>query len=269
MTREADLTPARPRIEGVNWIGVATLYRREVQRFLAVAAQTVGGPVVSTLLFLAVFGVALGRHAPAPGGVPYLAFIAPGLVIMAIAQNAFANTSSSLLVAKVQGNIVDLLLAPLSPGEFLAGLALGGVTRGLLVGLLTALATALFVPLPLVNPTLGLFYAVGGALVFSLLGVLGGLWAQKMDHQAAVTNFVIAPLTLLSGTFYAVSTLDEPFRSIAYLDPVFYIVDGFRHSITGTSEAPPLVGIIVVLVANVLLGVVCHRLLASGWRLRQ
>lgn len=256
-------------MDGVNWIGVATLYRREVQRFLAVGAQTVGGPVVSTLLFLAVFGVALGRHAPAPGGVPYLAFIAPGLVMMAILQNAFANSSSSLLVAKVQGNIVDLLLAPLGPGEFLAGMALGAVTRGLLVGALTALATSLFVPLPFAHPALSLFHAVGGALMFALLGVVGGLWAQKMDHQAAVTNFVIAPLTLLSGTFYAVSTLSEPFRSIAYLDPVFYMVDGFRHGVTGASEAPPLVGILVVLGANALLGVLCHRLLASGWRLRQ
>ncbi|WP_456316328.1 ABC transporter permease [Teichococcus aestuarii] len=253
----------------MNWIGVATLYRREVQRFLAVAAQTVGGPVVSALLFLTVFGVALGRHAPALGGVSYLVFIAPGLVMMAVLQNAFANTSSSLLVAKVQGNIVDLLLAPLGPGEFLAGLALGGVTRGLVVGMLTVLAAALFVSLPLANPVLCLFYAVGGALAFSLLGVVGGLWAQKMDHQAAVTNFVIAPLTLLSGTFYAVSTLPEPFRSIAYLDPVFYLVNGFRYGITGHSEAPPLVGILVVLVVNILLGILCHRLLASGWRLRQ
>jgi ABC-2 type transport system permease protein len=248
---------------------VATLFRREVQRFLAVAAQTVGGPVVSTLLFLAVFGVALGRHAPAPGDIPYLVFIAPGLVMVAITQNAFANTSSSLLVAKVQGNIVDLLLAPLGPGEFLAGLALGGVTRGLLVGVLTALAISLFVPLPLASSVLCLFYAVGGALLFALLGVVGGLWAQKMDHQAAVTNFVVAPLTLLSGSFYAVSTLAEPFRSIAYADPVFYIMDGFRHGVTGASEAPPIVGILVVLVANALLGVLCHRLLASGWRLRQ
>lgn len=255
--------------EGVNWIGVTTLYRREVQRFLAVAAQTVGGPVVSTLLFLAVFGVALGRHAPAPGGVPYLVFVTPGLVMMAMLQNAYANTSSSLLVAKVQGNIVDLLLAPLGPGEFLTGMALGGVTRGILVGALTALAAALFVPLPLANLALCLFYAVGGSLLFALLGVLGGLWAQKMDHQAAVTNFIIAPLTLLSGTFYAVSSLSEPFRSIAYADPVFYIVDGFRHGITGHSEASPLAGILVVLVANGLLGVLCHRLLASGWRLRQ
>jgi len=256
-------------MEGVNWIGVATLYQREVRRFLAVGAQTVGGPVASTLLFLAVFGVSLGRHAPAAGGVPYLVFIVPGLVMMAIAQNAFANTSSSLLVAKVQGNIVDLLLAPLGPGEFLAGLVLGGVTRGLLVGALTALAAGLFVPLPLASPALCLFYALGGALAFSLLGVVGGLWAQKMDQQAAVTNFVIAPLTLLSGTFYAVSTLPEPFRSIAYFDPVFYIVDGFRQGVTGISEAPLLVGVLVVLIANALLGVLCHRLLASGWRLRQ
>ncbi|WP_232477459.1 ABC transporter permease [Roseomonas sp. KE0001] len=127
-------------MEGVNWIGVATLYQREVRRFLAVAAQTVGGPVVSTLLFLVVFSVVLSRHTPAPGGAPYLVFIVPGLVMMAIAQNAFANPSSSLLVAKVQGNIVDLLLAPLGPGEFPVGLVLGGLTRGLLVGLLTALA---------------------------------------------------------------------------------------------------------------------------------
>ena len=123
--------------------------------------------------------------------------------------------------------------------------------------------------LAVANLALCLFYAAGGALVFSLLGVLGGLWAQKMDQQAAVTNFVIAPLTLLSGTFYAVSSLPEPFRSIAYVDPVFYIVDGFRHGITGVTEAPLLTGLLVVLFANAVLGILCHRLLASGWRLRQ
>jgi ABC-2 type transport system permease protein len=252
-----------------NWIGFYTLYVREVRRFIAVVAQTIGGPVVASLLLLIVFGAALESRAPGPTGASYLTFIAPGLVMMGIAQNAFANTSSSLLVAKLQGNIVDLLVAPLSSAEFLAGLALGGITRGLLVGALTMMAIWPFVPIPMPSVAATLFYGVGGALLFALLGLVTGLWARRMDDQAAVTSFIVIPLTLLSGTFFAVGSLPPPFREIALLDPVFYIVDGFRGGMAGVAEAHELVGVGVVLGFNVAMVLVCHRLLAIGWRLRQ
>lgn len=252
----------------MNWIGLWTLYLREVRRFAAVSAQTIGGPVVAGLLLFVIFGAAFGNRAPTPDGTPYLTFIAPGLVMMGIAQNAFANTSSSLLVAKLQGNIVDLMVAPLSAAEFLAGLALGGVTRGLAVGALTLIAVWPFTVLSAPHPMLALSCALGCALSFSLLGVIAGLWSRRMDEQAAVTGFVVAPVTLLSGTFFAVGGLAAPFREIALLDPFLYVVDGFRRGLTGLAETPTGIGIFVMLIANVSLAVLCHRLLVTGWRLK-
>jgi ABC-2 type transport system permease protein len=159
--------------------------------------------------------------------------------------------------------------APLSAAELLIGFALGGVTRGLVVGSLTLLAISPFVTIPLPHPGAALFYALGGAFLFSMLGIVAGLWARRMDEQGAVTSFIIAPLTLLSGTFFAVNALPPTFRQIALLDPFFYIVDGFRHGVAGVSETHHAIGTLVVVGANLLLGLLCHRLLASGWRLRQ
>ncbi len=252
----------------VNWIGLWTLCHREVGRFLRVAAQTVTGPVVTTLLFLVVFSIALGRRAPPIENVPYTAFLAPGLIMMTMAQNAFANTSSSLLIAKVQGNIGDFLMAPLRPGELTCGFALGGATRGLLVGAVVALAMSPFVPLGPAHPGYVLFHAVAASLLLALLGILAGLWAQKMDHLAAVTNFVVMPLTFLSGTFYSVEDLPVPFHTAAHLNPFFYMIDGFRHGMTGHAEGSLAAGLLVLSVSNLVLAVACHRLIASGWRLR-
>jgi ABC-2 type transport system permease protein len=257
--------------DGTNWIGLWTLYWREVRRFLAVAAQTVLGPVVTTLLFLAVFAVVMagrGGQAQAVGGVPYLAFLAPGLVMMTMAQNAFANSSSSILIGKVQGNITDFLMAPLSPAEFVTGFALGGVTRGLLVGAVVALAMWPFVPFGLVHPAFVLFHALAACLLLSLLGILGGLWAQKMDHLGAVTSFVVTPLTFLSGTFYSAADLPAAFQAVVRLNPFFYMIDGFRYGITGHADGCPAVGLAMMGGANVILAVVCLRLVSTGWRLR-
>ncbi len=254
----------------VNWIGLWTLYRREVRRFLAVAAQTVLGPVVTTLLFLVVFAVVMaGRgQSQTVGGVPYLDFLAPGLVVMAMAQNAFANSSSSILIGKVQGNITDFLMAPLSPAEFVAGFALGAVTRGLLVGAVVALAMWPFVPFGLAHPALAIFHALTACLLLALLGILGGLWAQKMDHLGAVTSFVVTPLTFLSGTFYSTADLPAAFQAIIHLNPFFYMIDGFRFGITDHADGSPAVGLAVMTGANLFLAVACHRLVAAGWRLK-
>jgi ABC-2 type transport system permease protein len=252
----------------INWIGLWTLYKREVVRFLKVAAQTVTGPVVTTLLFLAVFSVALGRRAPPAESVSYLHFLAPGLIMMTMAQNAFANTSSSILIAKVQGNISDFLMAPLSPGELVCGFTLGGVTRGLLVGLAVALAMWPFVPFGLAHPAFALFHAVAATMLLALLGVLGGLWSQKMDHLAAITNFVVAPLTFLSGAFYSVADLPEMFRVAAHVNPFFYMIDGFRYGITGHADGALMAGLVVMILANVVLALASYAIVASGWRLK-
>ncbi len=259
----------RTKAHGTNWIGLWTLYHREVRRFLAVAAQTVAGPVVTTLLFLAVFTVVMSRRGAAQsiGGIPYLEFLAPGLVMMTVAQNAFANTSSSILIAKVQGNIADLLVAPLSPGELVAGFALGGVTRGLLVGGVVTLAMWPFVAFGLAHPIFLAFHALAACLLLALLGILGGLSAQKMDHLGAMTSFVVTPLTFLSGTFYSVADLPPPFQAVARANPFFYMIDGFRYGITGHADGSLAAGLAVMTGANLLLALASWRVVATGWRL--
>lgn len=256
--------------QGVNWIGLWTLYRREVRRFLAVATQTVAGPTVTTLLFLAVFAVVMTRRGPSQpvGGVPYLEFLAAGLVVMTMAQNAFANTSSSILIAKVQGNIGDLLVAPLSPAEFVAGFALGGVTRGLLVGAVVSLAMWPFVPFSLAHPGFVAIHALAACLLLALLGILGGVWGQKMDHLGAMTSFVVTPLTFLSGTFYSVADLPPVFQAVALANPFFYMIDGFRYGITGHADGSLAMGLAVMTAANLLLALTCWRIVTTGWRLK-
>ncbi len=261
-------TPPVPRAIGaVNWVGLWTLYQKEVRRFLKVATQTVAAPVVTTLLFLLVFTLALGRRGEV-AGVAFTEFLAPGLIMMAMAQNAFANTSSSIVVAKVQGNIVDLLMPPLSPGEITIAFALGGLTRGLIVGVAVALSMSLFVPVGLHDPWLILFHAVAASLMLALLGIIGGIWAEKFDHMAAVTNFVVTPLTFLSGTFYSIQRLPEAAQVIAQLNPFFYMIDGFRYGFIGQSDAPLMVGIVVLIATDVVLGAVCYVMFARGYKLK-
>jgi len=261
--------PLAPRAIGrVNWLGLWTLYQKEVRRFLKVFVQTVAAPMVTSLLFLLVFTLALGRGDMVIGGVSYSEFLAPGLIMMAIAQNAFANTSSSIVVAKVQGNIVDTLMPPLGPAELTAGFALGGVTRGLAVGCSTLLAMWLFVPVTFAHPEFVLFHALSAALLLSLLGIIGGIWADKFDHIAAVTNFVIVPLTFLSGTFYSTERLPGIWYELAHVNPFFFMIDGFRYGFIGHADAPPLAGIAVMTGCNLALLAVSYTMLKSGYKLK-
>ncbi len=263
----SSLSP-RPRTIGlVNWRGLWTLYMKEVRRFLNVYTQTLLAPMVTTLLFLAIFTLALGRSASL-AGISYAEFLVPGLVMMSILQNSFANTSSSIVIAKVQGNIVDLLMPPLAPAELAIGIAGGGVTRGLLVGLVVALGMRVFVPFGLHDPLLVLFYAINASLMLSLLGLIGGIWAEKFDHIAAVTNFVITPLSFLSGTFYSIERLPESWQIFALFNPFFYLIDGFRYGIIGHADASLGLGMVVVLAVNAALLALTHRLLATGYRIK-
>jgi len=263
-----DLAPRLRLVRGVNWRGLWTLYLREVHRFLKVGMQTVAAPVVTTLLFLAIFLLALGSQHRSINGSPFLAFLAPGLIMMAMVQNAFANTTSSLMIAKFQGSIVDLLMPPLSPLELTLGLALGGVTRGLVVGVVVAAAMAVVVPIHLVAPALALFHAVAASLLLSVLGIIGAIWADKFDHIAAVTNFIVTPLSFLSGTFYSIKQLPQVWQGVALWNPFFYMIDGFRSAFIGRADGSIVVGIIVMTALNAALLALCHVLIARGWKLK-
>lgn len=265
---QSDLTPRLRRFGVVNWRGFWTLYVREVRRFLKVGMQTVAAPVVTTLLFLAIFLLALGAQQRHVGDIPYVEFLAPGLIMMAIAQNAFANTSSSLMISKVQGNIIDVLMPPLSPGELTWGFALGGVTRGVLVGAVVAATMAIFVPLHVAAPGFVLFHAVAASLLLSLLGLLGGIWADKFDHIAALTNFVVTPLSFLSGTFYSIERLPPLWHEVALLNPFFYMIDGFRYGLIGRADGPVWTGVAVLIAINAALLALSHLLFARGYKLK-
>ena len=252
----------------VNWIGVWTLYLKEVRRFLKVVTQTVAAPMVTTLLFLSVFFLALGSQGGLVGGVPYLEFLAPGLIMMAVAQNAFANTSSSVVIGKVQGNIIDILMPPLSPGEITAALVLGGITRGLLVGASTAVVMSIVVSLRLAHPGFALYHVLAASSMLALLGVIGGMWADKFDHMAAVTNFVVTPLAFLSGTFYSVDRLPPAWRAVAHANPFFYMIDGFRYGFIGHADGNLTAGILVLGAVNLALWLLTAHLFRIGYKLK-
>jgi ABC-2 type transport system permease protein len=262
------VVPAPRTVGAVNWIGVWTLYLKEVQRFRKILVQTIAAPVVTTLLFYLVFALALGGNARAVGGVPFLAFLAPGLIIMTMAQNAFANSSSSLLSAKMQGNIVDILMPPLAPSELTVGFVMGGVTRGLVVGVATALVVYIFAPLHVHSLFFILLHGLLGCVMLSALGVLGAIWAEKFDHMAAVTNFIITPLTFLSGTFYSVERLPESWHFVAHLNPFFYMIDGFRYGFIGHADGSLAIGVAVMLGTSAALWAACHVMFARGYKIK-
>jgi ABC-2 type transport system permease protein len=258
-----------PRTYGpVNWLGLWTLYVKEVQRFLKVITQTVLAPVVTTLLFFAVFALALGGAVRQIAGMPFVDFLGPGLIMMATTQNAFANTSSSIMISKVQGNIIDVLMPPISPGELLVAYAAAGVTRGLAVALAVALAIWPFANLGLHHIGAALYFAVAGALILSLIGIVAGLWSQKFDHMAAVTNFIVTPLAFLSGTFYSVQQLPPFWYAAAHANPFFFMIDGFRYGLTGHTDGDVLLGAVALGVVAAALWGLCYALLKRGYRLQ-
>ena len=263
-------TLTRPIVVGrINIIGVITLYRREVQRFMTVALQTLAAPVITSVLFLVVFSLAIGNRGNLAGGVDFAIFLVPGLIMMNVLQNAFANTSSSLVISKVQGNIIDILMPPLGPGELLFGLAMAGITRGFCVGIVTAVTlVSLGDHGSPVYPLIALSYLLLGSLALSFAGILAGIWANKFDEMAAITNFIVQPLTFLSGTFYSLNRLPAPFDMIAGLNPIFYAIDGFRYGMIGLADRSLLTGFLCLCAVNVGLGVLCYQALSSGYRLK-
>ena len=267
MTAATPELPQRP-IGRINWLGLWTHYVKEVHRFWKVGFQTLVAPMITTLLFLAVFTLALGRAVESINGVPFEVFLAPGLMMFAIIQNSFANPSSSMLILKIQGSIVDLLMPPLTAGELTVGFIAGSVTRGVAVGTLVGLVMYVATDMTVVNPWIVIFYGVSASVMLSLLGLITAIWADKFDNIASITNFIVVPLSFLSGTFYSIDRLPEFWRGLATLNPFFYMIDGFRAGFIGASDAPILTGVILITVLNVVLWVICHMLFKRGYKLK-
>ncbi len=264
-----------PVIHRVNWIGLRTLYMKEVRRFFKVQTQTIWAPAITTLLFLVIFTVAMGRGERMVLGVNFATFVAPGLIVMGMMQNAFANASFSFLSGKIQGTIVDFLMPPLTEGELMLAMVAASVTRAVLVGFALALMMLLWpdVDLTMAHPWAVAWFGMMGAVFLALLGFLSSIWAEKFDHNAAVTNFVVAPLSLLSGTFYVIDNLAPAFQAVSRVNPFFYVISGFRFGFLGQSDIggtnmAVLHSALGLGLLNLVLGGVTYAVLRSGWRLK-
>ncbi|MET0372147.1 MAG: ABC transporter permease [Sphingobium sp.] len=262
--------PGVPVIRSINWAGLRALYAKEVRRFMKVQLQTIWAPAVTTLMFLVIFSLALGGANRQVLGVPFADFIAPGLMMMGMMNNSFANSSFSLLAGKMQGTLIDYLMPPLSSGELLLALVGAAITRAWCVGFALWAAMALWpgVHVTPVHLWAILWFGMMGAALTALVGVLTSIWAEKFDHAAAISNFVIGPMTLLSGTFYAIDRLSPLFRAISHANPFFYAISGFRYGFVAASDGDIVVGSAVLAGLNLTLALLCYLLLRRGWRLK-
>lgn len=258
-----------PRFIGsVNWLGLWTMIDKEISRFLKAYAQTVVAPIVSTLLFFAMFAFVLSGNRSGAGGAVSLAFLVPGIVMMTIAQNAFMNTAGSLVLSKVQGNIVDVLMPPLSSFELTISYMIGGVVRGLIVGLGCLAVLIFFVHIEIHSVFFILYHAVMGSMMLALIGTITGIWADKFDNMIAVHSFIVLPATILSGTFFSIESLPDKWRFICTANPFFYFIDGFRYGFIGVSEGNLWIGMAFVLAVNLGLLGATHYLFESGYKLK-
>ncbi|MDK3072327.1 ABC transporter permease [Sedimentitalea sp. JM2-8] len=252
----------------VNWLGLYTLAAREIMRFAAVWTQTLLAPLVTAALFLMIFNLAIGPRRGDVMGVPFLTFIAPGILMMTVIQNAFANCSSSIVISKVQGNIVDTLMPPLSGAELVLGYLAGGIARGVMVALAIGLGLSLALGILPQHPLVALVFVLLGAALLGALGIVAGIYADKFDQMAAITNFVVTPLAFLSGTFYSVEALPPLLSRITHLNPFFYLIDGVRFGMIGVSDSSPLLGAAVCGVTTLGVSLIAWRMLTSGYRLK-
>ena len=252
----------------VNWLGTWTLVRREIRRFMNVWSQTVMAPLINAGLFLLIFTIAIGSQRGDVMGVPFMVFLAPGILTMTVIQNAFANTSSSLASAKVQGNIVDTLMPPLSAAELVAGYIGGAVARGGLVAIVIAAGSALFLGVGMQSPLWVIVFVLLGSVLMGGLGMIAGIFANKFDQLSAISNFLITPLAFLSGTFYSIEALPPFMQALSHANPFFYIIDGVRFGMIGVSDSSPWIGLLVVTAACVVVLGVCLRWMHTGYRLK-
>ena len=252
----------------VNWLGTWTLMEREVRRFMNVWSQTVMAPLINAGLLLMIFTIAIGPGRGDVMRVPFMTFLAPGILTMTVIQNAFANTSSSMASAKVQGNIVDTLMPPLSAGELLVGYIFGSFARGMIVAAVIALGAFLFLGVGMQNPLWVLTFVLLGSIFMGGLGLIAGIFANKFDQLSAISNFVVTPLAFLSGTFYSIDALPAVMQTLCHINPFFYIIDGVRFGMIGVSDSSPWLGLSIVSVACVVVMAVCWQWLNRGYRLK-
>ena len=252
----------------MSFSGTGTLFRKEILRFWKVSFQTVAAPVLTAVMYLLIFGHVLEEHVQVFPGVGYTSFLIPGLVMMSVLQNSFANSSSSLIQSKITGNLVFLLVSPLSHWAWFAAYVGASVVRGLAVGSGVFLVTVWFAPFHLAEPWWVIVFAALGAGMLGSLGLIAGLWAEKFDQMAAFQNFIIMPMTFLSGVFYSVKSLPGVWQAASHLNPFFYMIDGFRRGFFGASDVSPWLSLAVVGTAFVVVATVSLRLLAIGYKLR-
>ncbi len=252
----------------INWIGAWTLYKKEVLRFLIVWIQTIISPLISSLLFLIVLSLAIGADRGNILGVPFIIFLAPGLISMQVIQQSFSHSSSSFMIGKIQGNIVDLLYAPLSPAEVTISVSLASVTRSVIIAIVSIIVFKLIINLQIKNYFSLIVFTLLSSFILGNLGIIAGLWAEKFDHMATVTNFVIVPLSFLSGTFYSINRLPETLQSLSKVNPFFYMIDGFRYSFIGKADGSLKIGIVYLIILSFVSWFVTYLLYKKGYKIK-
>ena len=252
----------------VNWIGFFTLYKKEVYRFLIVVIQTVISPLVTSLLFLLVLSLAIGSERGEVLGFPFITFLAPGLIAMQVIQQAFSHSSSSIMIGKIQGNIVDILYAPLTAGEITLAINLAACTRSIIIGLVSMVVFSFIVEMRFYNFFYIFIFTFLGAFILSSIGIIVGLWAEKFDHMASATNFIIVPLSFLSGTFYSIDRLPEFLKNISLANPFFYIIDGFRYGFLGTADGSVKFGFLYLFILSCIIWFTAYILFKKGYKIK-
>ena len=252
----------------INWIGFWTLYKKEVLRYLIVWVQTLLSPIISSLLFFLVLSVAIGNNRSDVLGVPFMSFLAPGLIAMQVIQQSFSHSSSSFMIGKIQGNIVDILYAPLSPGEVTFAVSLAATTRSFMIGIVSLFIFYFLVDIEVKNFYSLIFYTFTSSFILGSVGIIAGLWAEKFDHMASITNFFIVPLSFLSGTFYTIDNLPSFLQTISKCNPFFYMIDGFRYSFLEESDGSIFVGSIYLTILTILFWFISYLLYKRGYKIK-
>ena len=252
----------------VNWVGAWTLYKKEVLRFLIVWIQTIFSPLVSSLLFLMVLSLAIGSDRGNVLGVPFITFLAPGLIAMQVIQQSFSHSSSTFMIGKIQGNIVDLLYAPLSAAEVTISISLAAATRSIMIAAISIITFYFIVDVKIKHFFLLIFFTFSTSFILGNIGIISGLWAEKFDHQATVTNFIIVPLSFLSGTFYSIERLPNILKDISEVNPFFYMIDGFRYCFIGQSDGSITFGAIYLMILSILSWLAAYILFKKGYKIK-
>ena len=252
----------------INWVGAWTLYKKEVLRFLIVWIQTIFSPLISSLLFLLVLSLAIGAERGNVLGVPFITFLAPGLISMQVIQQSFSHSSSSFMIGKIQGNIVDLLYAPLSASEVTISVALAAVTRSVMIAIVSIIVFKFIIEIEITNYLLLVTFTLLSSFILGNIGIIAGLWAEKFDHMATVTNFLIVPLSFLSGTFYSIERLPEILQMISKVNPFFYMIDGFRYSFIGKADGSIFIGLVYLSVLSFVSWFVTYLLYKKGYKIK-